>query len=543
MSDPGAVDDLSAGGPHAPEPAADVAPAGTAPAAPQKAGTGVTIARNSLWLMLDSLVGMAASLYCSIMVARRLGPDFMGQYNYILYFATVLRMVTEVAIPATVRKFAAEFSGRGDFTMVKTLVSRALRLQAKLAGIGVAGGLTVVYLAFPAEQRIVATLAVLSIVPGLFLSIPTGALWATENLRHNVLSSLGATVVNLIGVTVSVLMGWGLIGLTASLLLSRTVDCILRFLIFNQQYARIPGTVLKQLEPAVTKRLIRFAAMQLVLALLYSLVFDRMEVFFLKKLAPSREIAFFSISFTLVYYLLQIPQNLAGSASVSMWVQQGRSPAEAARTTATATWFIMFFAAPELFGVAAIADPLLRVMYGAKYLPAIPVLAALAMFSLSLAVSQPAQYLLVGAERQKFYIFWLALAALADAAGNIFLIPRFGALGAAYAKGIGELVGGIGFLTYLVMVFRAYLPLARMAKLMLASVAMYAGVRLIGLHLPALLALIVGIPAGGVIFIVLVRVLRCLDAADGDRLRTLKKMVPGRARGGYLRVVDFLVSV
>jgi O-antigen/teichoic acid export membrane protein len=543
MSDPSAVEDPATQVEGAPTEVSPVAPA-PAPPVPSKADTGVTIARNTMWLMIDSVVAMAASFYCSIMVARRLGPDFMGQYNYILYFATVLRMFTEVAIPATVRKFAAEFSGRGDFSMVKTLVSRALRLQAKLAGVGVTAGLIIVYKAFPAEQQIVATLAVLSIVPGLFLSIPTGALWATENLRHNVLSSLGATLVNLIGVTASVIFHWGLIGLTASLLASRIVDCILRFMIFRQQYARIPGSVLPgKLDPAVVSRFIRFGALQLVLALLYSLVFDRMEVFFLKKMAPTREIAFFSISFTLIYYLLQVPQNLAGSASVSVWVQQGRSPAEAARTTSTATWFIMFLAAPELFGVAAIADPLLRVMYGAKYLPAIPVLAVLAVFSLCLATSQPAQYLLVGAERQKFYILALAIAAVLDAAGNVFLIPHFGAVGAAFAKGIGEFVGGVLFITYMVVVLRATLPIGRMLRLLLSSVAMYGSVRLLGAHLPPLLALIVGIPAGAAVFIFLVRLLRVLDAADGDRLRTLQKMFPGRVRGGYLRVVGFLVPV
>ncbi len=525
-------------------PIAEASPEAAPPAASsegKKTGVGVTIARNSLWLMIDSFAAMVASFYCSILVARRLGPDLMGHYNYILYFATVLRMVTEVAIPATVRKFAAEFIGREDYTTLRTLVSRALRLQTKLAGAGVTVGLAIVFTTFPVEQRLVASLAVLGIVPGVFLSIPTGALWATENLRHNVLASLGGIAVNLAGVTVSVLLGWGLVGLTASLLLSRVVDCILRFVLFRRQYARLPGQALRgPLEQSLRTRMIRFAAQQLVLVLLYSLLFDRMEVFFLRSLAPTREIAFFSISLTVVYYLLQIPQNLAGSASVSVWVQQGRSPEEAARTTATATWFIMLFAAPELFGVAAVSDPLLRLLYGAKYLPAIPVLTVLSLFSLGLAVSQPAQYLLVGAERQRFYIAWLSLAGLIDVLGNLLLIPAHGALGAVFAKGAGEVFGGAGFLAYLLVHFRAKLPLWRMAKLLLACLVMFAGVRLVGHSLPSLLALLLGIPFGVTIFVVLTRWLRCLDGADRDRLRRLDRLMPSRARGSYLAVVDFL---
>ncbi|HVT06610.1 MAG TPA: polysaccharide biosynthesis C-terminal domain-containing protein [Polyangia bacterium] len=517
--------------------------AGEAPpvAAPQRGETGVTIARNSLWMIFDSVVGMGATLYVSIIMARKMGPDFMGRYNYILYFATFLRTVTEVAIPATVRKFAAEFSGRGDFSLVKTIVSRALRLQSKVLVVGVGVGLTVVFTTFPHDQRIVATIVVLSIVPGLLLSIPTGALWATENLRHNVVSSLVGTFVNMAGVTASVFLGWGMLGIVSALLMSRIVDCVLRFAIFRKLYARLPGQAQPALEPVVRARMIRFAAQQLVLALLYSLLFDRTEVFFLHRYSTPREIAFFSITFTLVQYMLFIPQNLAGSASVSMWVQQGRSPKDAARTAATATWFIMILAAPELLGVAAISDPLLRVMYGAKYLPAIPVLATLCVFALSLTISQPAQYMLVGAERQRFFLLWMCLAGTVDVIANVLLIPHFGALGAAYAKGTSELIASLGFIVYLVSIFRAHLPLWRMFRLLVASVVMFAVVRVVGRHLPPLLALVLGIPLGALVFFVFVRLLRCLDRTDGDRLRQLKRVVPSLLQGPYMRLVSLLV--
>jgi O-antigen/teichoic acid export membrane protein len=519
------------------EPADGEAPPVTAPER-----TGVTIARNSLWMIFDSVVGMGATLYVSIIMARRLGPDFMGGYNYILYFATFLRTVTEVAIPATVRKFAAEFSGRGDYSLVKTIVSRALRLQCKVLVLGVGAGLTVVFTTFPSDQRIVATIVVLSIVPGLLLSIPTGALWATENLRHNVVSSLVGTFVNMAGVTASVFLGWGMLGIVSSLLMSRIVDCVLRFIIFRTLYARLPGKAQPALDPEVRTRMIRFAAQQLVLALLYSLLFDRTEVFFLHRYSTSREIAFFSITFTLVQYMLFIPQNLAGSASVSMWVQQGRSPKDAARTAATATWFIMILAAPELLGVAAISDPLLRVMYGAKYLPAIPVLATLCVFALSLTISQPAQYMLVGAERQRFFLLWMCVAGAVDVVANLVLIPRYGAMGAAYAKGTSELIASVGFIVYLISVFKAHLPLSRMVRLLAASIVMFMVVRVVGQHLPPLLALVLGIPLGALVFFIFVRLLRCLDQTDADRLRQLKRVVPEMLRAPYMRLVTLLVA-
>jgi O-antigen/teichoic acid export membrane protein len=517
------------------------AESGDAPPQPAKGGVGVTIAKNSVWLLVDNVVAMAASFYCSIIVARRLGPDFMGRYNYILYFASVLRMFTEVAIPATVRKFAAEFLGRGDYRTLKTAVRSAMRLQAMLMVPGIIGGLIFVYVSFPHDERTFASLAVLTIVPGLAMGIPTGALWATENLRYNVISSLLATTVNVAGVTLSVGLHLGLVGLVASLLASRTVDCILRFNMFRRQYALLPDRAEGSLEPALRERMIKFATLQLVLTAFYSLLFDRAEVLFLKALAPTREIAFFSISFTLVQYLLIIPQNMSNAAAASMMVRQGRDPREAARVAVTTTWFMLLIAGPVLFGVGAIADPLLRVMYGAKYLPAIPVLTALSLFGLSLAVSQPAQYLLVAAERQGFYLAWLMVAGAIDVLGNLKLIPMMGALGSVWAKGTSQVVGAIGFLTYMVVQFKSPIPLGRMVRFVSVCAAMFLCVRAVERPLPALPGLIAGITVGAAVFVVLTRLARCLDDTDRGRLLQLGHIVPGPARGFYRAVIRFLV--
>src|SRR6478672_11188918 len=129
-----------------------------APPPPRAKGAGATIAKNSLWLLIDNVAGMITSFTCSILVARALGPDRMGEYNYVLWFAATLKMVSDVAIPATFRKFAAEFMGRGDYGTVKTMVRSVLRLQLKLTVVGATIGLTIVFLFFRPEQRTLATL-------------------------------------------------------------------------------------------------------------------------------------------------------------------------------------------------------------------------------------------------------------------------------------------------------------------------------------------------------------------------------------------------
>ena len=80
-----------------------------------------------------------------------------------------------------------------------------------------------------------------------------------------------------------------------------------------------------------------------------------------------------------------------------------------------------------------------------------------------------------------------------------------------------------------------------MAKLLLACAAMAVGVRLVGRALPSILALVVGVPLGAMLFVLFARWLRFLDGADGERLRQLAHLIPSRARGSYGALVDFLV--
>ena len=54
------------------------APKGSRKPAPPQGGGVRTIAKNSLWLMVDSLVGMASQFYASILVSEFLAPYNLG---------------------------------------------------------------------------------------------------------------------------------------------------------------------------------------------------------------------------------------------------------------------------------------------------------------------------------------------------------------------------------------------------------------------------------------------------------------------------------
>jgi O-antigen/teichoic acid export membrane protein len=187
-----------------------------------------------------------------------------------------------------------------------------------------------------------------------------------------------------------------------------------------------------------------------------------------------------------------------------------------------------------------VGEPLLRLAYGQRYLEAVPTLAVLALGSLGVAASQPVRLLLVGGGRSGVYIMGMCLAAAVSVLGNLLLVPAHGAMGAAVAKGLAQGAVAVGFLAYAWRRMGTRPPLARLGRLLLACAGMAAGVRLLGRGLSPVPSLLMGVPAGVLLFVLLARWLRLLDVADAARLDQVAGMVPARARRSLRALIAFV---
>src|SRR5205085_9518367 len=110
------------------------------------------------------------------------------------------------------------------------------------------------------------------------------------------------------------------------------------------------------------------------------------------------------------------------------------------------------------------------------------------------------------------------------------LVPKHGAMGAAIAKGVILLSGGISVWWIVATSFAVRLPLAIVARMTAASIVMFALVRALVAVTPPLLALATGPLLGIVAIVLLFRALRCLDPADRTVLTSLGRKLPARTR-------------
>lgn len=505
-----------------------------------KPSTAGAIARDGIWLTLDNVVATVVAVASSILVARILGPEKMGYYNYVVWAAQMVKLVADVGVPLAVRRYVSEYRGRGDYETVATIARVAEHFQRAMAFVATAASLAYVFVIVDPAHRGYAALVMAGVAPALLIGVPASVLWATGNLAASVKASIAGAVSNLVLVVLALALALDLEGLALAMLGSRSLDLLLRYRAYRRVVRGLPEAP-PALLPDLKKRVVSFCWHQTVLLAIEVVIWNRSELFFLERFAEIHEVAFYSLTFNLVQYILLVPQIMSSSVGASMMVKQGQAPEDVGRMASTSLWFIFVVAVPASFGVAAVADPAVRLLYGSQYLPAIPVLALLGLFGLARSLSYPVLEVLYVIEKQAFVVRFSFVMVFVNAALGFWWIPGNGAVAAACVKGAVHFLSLLGLWIYAARTAGLSLSLSRALRLVFSALAMAVAVAALGRFVPPVLGLLLGIPLGVAVLALMLRLTRTLDAADAGRLASLGRLFPAALRPRYVAMLRVMV--
>ena len=174
-----------------------------------------TIAKNTGWYGLETVIGFIVTLFTSIAIARILGPSKMGYIIYVSWIASVVSSLGGIGIPATTRKYMAEFLGKGDRGTARYIYLRTLLFQAAMATLATGGIVLWVIKDASPEYTIASVLVALSIWPSMVNFISAQANVAAEELSRNLPASVISILVFFVVIAATVVLKWGVIGVGA----------------------------------------------------------------------------------------------------------------------------------------------------------------------------------------------------------------------------------------------------------------------------------------------------------------------------------------
>jgi O-antigen/teichoic acid export membrane protein len=512
----------------------------TLPIRIQSPSNAKVIGRNFIFMGLEVVITLVCTLLTTVAIARIIGPTRLGYFNLIFWLTSITCSVGSLGIPLTTFKYMGEFLGGGQKELARAVFFYNLWAQTVIACaltvIGIIAAFTIVDPAY----RLCSVLLVLSMVPNMITFVPSQANAAAEDAALNTRGAFVGAIVYVIAVAVSLALGWNLVGIAAGVLLYRTAELAVKILPVFNSMKTVPHV---PVPPEIRKRMFSFSGLSTGLMILQIVIWDRSDIIFLKLLQPDiRQLAFFSVCFSVADRLMRIPQTFANALSATQMAEYGRDKDRLFRMTSKASTYVLLGALPILIGLACIGGPFVRVMYGSQYLPAIPVFIVVALLSIPRAILTPAQTLLYSAEDLGFVLKWGCVAAAINVLLDLILIPSHGALGAAWANGVAQTFAALTIWGRVLVRYPVRIDMPTLLRIAAATLAMAIVVLgIVAMPFDPLVKLSVAIPAGAIVFLVTSRMFAVLQKDDRRRLLQLSALLPTPVGSSFKRLVDFLV--
>ena len=497
------------------------------------------ILRNSFWLGLDTVIDAAISFVTSVAIARAIGPQNLSYFVYISWLARIATLFASFGVPSALCKYMAEYLGRGQQSIARAVFEVALRFQFGVALILTTVGTVLVFLFGDPAYRIASLVLVGSVFPSMIDCVSTAANTAAEDPAANVVGSVISSVVYAAGVGLSILYGWGVIGVAGALCCSRTIEMFVRLL---PALRWVRALELAPLPPELGRRMFVFSRQGLLLMIVGLVVWDRSEVIFLKNFVPdARQLAFYSVAIALTEGTLSLIRVLTTAISATIRVQYGRDKDSLSRIMLTSMRYLTIFAVPLYLGLTMLCGPVIRLLYGSAYIPAIPVLAIAAALGITKGFLPLIQVFLQTTEQQGFVVRWMVISAGINVLLDWVFISHFAAVGAAVANGLAQVVAIAGLWAYTAKRSGLVLPVRTFMALVPGTVAMVLVLWPISIMFKPVAAICVGAPTALAVYFAILRLMKVLRIEDRDRLHQIRYTMPSRARGPFDVAVDFLV--
>jgi O-antigen/teichoic acid export membrane protein len=494
------------------------------------------ILHNSFWYGLETIVETLVFLGTSIAVARYLGPDKLGYFSFINFFVTTVTRTSGTGLAGATRKYMSEFLALGRPQTARGVYHLAWRYQL-LGSVSIAVlGLGAVARFGDPAYRWMSCLLILSIVPGVMSWVPAQANQAFEDVYENTVSAFAYILSYAVVIVLTLHFHWDLIGIAAAQLVGRTIEVVLRTIPLHGRLRRLPC---ETPDRATTARIRRFCLESFGIQLLMSIVWERSELPFLKHYSGLRQIAFYSVSFTLANNLLVFPRTFGNATGITLMVESIREPGRVDSIVRNACRFLLLVVFPVHLGAAAIAAQALGFAYGTKYLGAIPVVMVASILSMPRAFQEIAEVLLRSADRQRQLLIWFSVAGALNLGLDWLLIPRFGAVGAAWGNGVAQSFGVFAIWRQARRFYDFRFPVWTAVRLLAAGLGMAALAYYVVRSLPGVEGLLAAVLVAACSYPLLVKLVHGLHAADRLRLAPIGERLPAPLRRAFSAVLAF----
>ncbi len=446
--------------------------------------SGSSVGKNAAWLMAATMLNKLIAFATFTLVARLAGVNVTGTYFFGVAVTSVFVILTDLGMtPVVIRAVSAS---REDGPR---LLGAAIRAKLLLIPVAVAASLGY-GLWRGASPETFATIAVACVVMSADAVhlVLYGALRGRQNLRFEAVGMLvGQIFTATIAITVALVHPTAA-GLAAALLAGSAWNVAWSVIKLRQNRVAIErprGTDLRRL----AKEALPFGIAGIAVK-----VYSYVDSLLIEKFHGLDAVGLYAVAYKMTYALQFIPLTFTAAlypALAKQWAD--RDHAKLRDTFLGSMRFLAAVGFPLSAGLSALAPRIILLVYGVKYVGAIPAFEILPWVLLPIFVDFPIGALLNATHRAHLKTTAMVATMVMNIILNALLVPSLGPLGAAWAG-----VASFWTLMFIGWVFAVkdaggwFVFASLLLRAMLAASVSWIAWRIVGDHLPLILAAMLG---------------------------------------------------
>ena len=380
------------------------------------------IARNTSYFTLALILQKVISLTYFTLYARTLGPADLGKYYTAISLTSIFLIFIDVGLSNVLTREIAKDNSRANAWLSSAMaIKLPLALLTSLALVGLVNVLN-----FPELTRQLVYLSIACMVLDSFTLTFFACSRAFHNLKFESVSSIIFQLIVLVGSLFILSHGGGVRWLMLSLVAASLYNFIYSFLVLWRYWRIKPWPVWHWLE---IKRIWLLAAPFAGYAIAQR-AYTYLDSVMLAKLVGDVATGIYQVPFKIINALQFLPMAFVASLypALSLYWHSNRS--QLGVTFTRAIQYSAIISLPIAIGGWVTADKLVMI-FSDGYTGAIwPLRLGLAALPF-MFIGYPIGSLLNACDRQKRNTYNMLIVLLASIAANLFLIPRYGVVGAS----------------------------------------------------------------------------------------------------------------
>lgn len=502
------------------------------------------IAKNSLFNFITTALNTSAMLIVCVVLARYFGTEKYGTYSFMMWFLSLAVLVTNLGVGNMTQRFIAEAMGQQNARVRKGIIQLSLvmrgisTLLASLLIIIFSGQLARSFNMPPAQTYFI--LVGVGLFPYMLTFTLANVFAGFQKYEYTSYVEMLISPFRVVLVIILIAFGFGLREILVMYAAVWVAGLLFSFFLTNRLEPLRDLFLPSLLNRSVRNEAIKYSLAAMGILGVDYFLWQNAEVMFLGIYRPVVEVGFYNIAYRIPSLLIVVIPFVLGQVLLpSVSEQFGKGDMEKIKKIyVTAARYLMVLSFPLATVGIALAAPIINVLFGSEYAPAIVLMQIIfvpfALRGLIFAVSS----IIYGIKEPGYLLKAGAVLVFMSIGLNLWLIPGHGAMGAAIATSIPRVIALPIYIFFVSRKIKTSWPMVDTVKIALVSVGVGLVAFVIQHYLENdILSICLSVPISFIAFVIALLVLGVVKADDLTILKRAEQRLPLPFRRGFAAII------